>query len=130
MRRPRGTPGAGALWVFWVTWVTRAAGQPGGLTDGGVSSYNSTMITEVLDKNLVTIPEPIAAEHGIKPGSRLDWKETDRPDVLAVKILPDYAALATSLMGAGRKHLKPGADPVSELVDERVRQEEDRRSTL
>ncbi len=74
------------------------------------------MITEVLDKNLVAIPEHLAAEHGIKPGSRLDWKETNQPDVLTVKILPDYAALATSLMGAGRKHLKPGSDPVAELV--------------
>jgi hypothetical protein len=84
------------------------------------------MISEVLDKNVVRIPEVLAAGHGIKPGSRLEWKETDRPDVLTVKVLPDYAALATSLMGAGRSHLKPGVDPVKALVDERAREDDER----
>ena len=88
------------------------------------------MITEVLDKNVVTIPELLAAGHGIKPGSRLDWKETGEADVLTVKILPDYAALATSLMGAGRKHLQPGADPVAELEQAREREDRDRESSL
>lgn len=88
------------------------------------------MITEVQNKNVVAIPELLASEHGIKPGSRLDWKETDKADVLTVKILPDYAALATSVMGAGRKHLKSGADPIAELVQERVRDESERQSSL
>ncbi len=88
------------------------------------------MITEVLDKNVVTIPEHLAAGHGIKPGSRLDWKETDEADVLTVKIFPDYAALATSLMGAGRKHLKPGVDPVAELVQARAQEDEGRENSL
>ena len=88
------------------------------------------MISEVLDKNVVRIPEVLAVGHGIKPGSRLEWKETDRPDVLTVKVLPDYAALATSLMGAGRNHVKPSADPVKELVDERAREDEERDENL
>lgn len=88
------------------------------------------MITEVLDKNVVTIPELLATGHGIKPGSRLDWKETNEADVLTVKILPDYAALATSLMGAGRKHLKPGTDPVAELVQARAQEDEGRENSL
>ena len=81
------------------------------------------MISEVLEKNVVAIPERLASQHGIKPGSRLDWKESDRPDVLTVRILPDYAALASSLMGAGCKHLKPGADPIDELAQERARED-------
>lgn len=88
------------------------------------------MITEVLEKCVVAIPENLAAGHAIKPGSRLDWKETDQPDVLSVKILPDYAALATDLMGAGRKHLKPDADPVRELIRERARDDQDRQASL
>ena len=88
------------------------------------------MITQVLDKNVVSIPEPFALDHGIKPGIRLEWVETDQPDVLTVKILPDYAALATSLMGAGRKRLTEGADPISELVDERAREDSDRLGCL
>jgi hypothetical protein len=86
------------------------------------------MISEVLDKNVVAIPASLASGHGIKPGSRLDWKETAQPDTLTVKILPDYAALAASLMGAGRKHLRPGADPLSELA--REREDAERQSSL
>lgn len=36
-----------------------------------------------------------------------------------VRVLPDYAALAASLLGAGRSHLKPGADPIGDLIRER-----------
>lgn len=86
------------------------------------------MISEVLDKNVVAIPASLASAHGIKPGSRLDWKETAQPDTLTVKILPDYAALAASLMGAGRKHLRPGADPLAELA--REREDADRQASL
>ena len=88
------------------------------------------MISKVLERNVVAIPERLASRHGIKPGSRLDWKESDRPDVLTVRILPDYAALASSLMGAGRKHLKPGADPIGDLVQERAREDSQRESSL
>jgi bifunctional DNA-binding transcriptional regulator/antitoxin component of YhaV-PrlF toxin-antitoxin module len=88
------------------------------------------MITEVMDRNVVAIPERLASQHGIKPGSRLDWTESDRPDVLTVKVLPDYVALAASLLGAGRKHLKPGDDPVADLVQERAHEDADRRSSL
>ena len=42
------------------------------------------MISEVLDKNVVAIPASLASGHGIKPGSRLDWKETAQADTLTV----------------------------------------------
>ena len=83
-------------------------------------------MTEVLAGNVVAIPDRIASQHGIKPGSRLDWKESDRPDVLTVKILADYAAIASSLMGAGCAHLKPGTDPVGDLVQERAQEDAER----
>ena len=86
------------------------------------------MISEVLEKNVVAIPAMLASGHGIKPGSRLDWRETAEPDTLTVKILPDYAALAASLLGAGRKHLRPGADPLAELA--REREDTDRETSL
>lgn len=88
------------------------------------------MITEVLDRNVVAIPDHLASQHGIKPGSRLDWKDSDRPDILTVKVLPDYAALASSLMGAGRAHLQPGADPVGDLVQERAQEDSERQQSL
>ena len=88
------------------------------------------MITEVLDRNVVAIPDRFASQHGIKPGSRLDWKESDRPDVLTVKVLPDYAAIASSLLGAGRTHVKPGADPINDLVRERTQEDSERQQSL
>ena len=88
------------------------------------------MITEVLDKNVVAIPDRLASEHGIKPGSRLDWRESNRPDVLTVQVLPDYAKIAASLMGAGRAYLKPGVDPVSDLVQERAQEDLQREHSL
>jgi hypothetical protein len=88
------------------------------------------MITEVLDRNVVAIPERLAAQHGIKPGSRLDWLESDRTDVLTVKVLPDYAAIASSLLGAGRAYLKPGADPIGNLVQDRAQEESERQQSL
>jgi hypothetical protein len=88
------------------------------------------MITHVEDQNIVAIPPSLADEHGIKPGSQLDWQPTDRPDVLTVKVLPDYAALATSLMGAGRKNLKSGIDPIAELLRERLAEDAERQANL
>ena len=88
------------------------------------------MITEVQDRNVVPIPERLASQHGIKPGSRLDWKESDRPNILTIRILPDYAALASSLLGAGRAWLKPGADPIGNLAQERAREDAERQQCL
>lgn len=81
-----------------------------------------------MDKNVVAIPAFLALGHGIKPGSRLDWQETAQADTLTVKVLPDYSALAASLLGAGRKHLRPGADPQAELA--RERDDKDRQASL
>ena len=88
------------------------------------------MITEVLDRNVVAIPDKFASQHGIKPGSRLDWKESDQPDVLTVKVLPDYAAIASSLLGAGRAHLRPDADPIGDLVRARGQEDSERHQSL
>ncbi len=88
------------------------------------------MITLVEDKNLVTIPDSLASQHGIKRGSRLDWEATDKPDVLTVKVLADYAAMASSLMGAGRKYLKAGSDPLAELLQERSDEDAGRQGSL
>jgi bifunctional DNA-binding transcriptional regulator/antitoxin component of YhaV-PrlF toxin-antitoxin module len=88
------------------------------------------MIAEVKEQNLVTIPAGVAAAHGIKPGSCLDWQSTDKADTLVVKVLPDFAALANKLMGAGRKHLKPGDNPTAALLHDRRIEDEERRDSL
>lgn len=88
------------------------------------------MTTTVTGKNQVSIPAEIAASHGIKPGCRLEWRPGRKPDQLEVLIHPDPAAAAESLWGAGRKHLKPGADPIGDLIRERAQEDEDREADL
>lgn len=84
------------------------------------------MITTVTGKNQITIPAKLARALGIKPGSRLNWQQSDEKDILYIRILPDRRTMAMSLMGVGRKYLKEGEDPVTELVKAREIEERER----
>ncbi len=76
------------------------------------------MTTTVTESNQVSIPAEIAREFDIRPGTQLEWAKTGEGTIL-VKPLPSRGALARQLMGAGRRWLKPGADPMGDLVRER-----------
>src|SRR5262245_19516965 len=81
--------------------------------------YFVSMTTTVTERNQVRIPPDIAREFDIHPGTRLEWTKTgDR--VITVKPLPNRGKLARQLMGAGRQLLKPGADPIGDLIRDRV----------
>ncbi|CAN5447929.1 hypothetical protein BH23VER1_BH23VER1_08310 [soil metagenome] len=81
------------------------------------------MITTVTGKNQITIPAQIANEIGLKKGSRIEWRRGSQPDELRCIVLPDPAALAASLRGAGRRFLSANQDPVAELIAERAADE-------
>ena len=76
------------------------------------------MTTTVTESNQVSIPPEIAREFDIRPGTRLDWARAGK-GVIAVKPLPSRGELARRLLGAGRHLLKPGADPIGDLIRER-----------
>jgi AbrB family looped-hinge helix DNA binding protein len=76
------------------------------------------MTTTVNESNVVTIPPEIAREFDIHPGTRLEWTKAG-DDTIAVKPLPSRALVARQLLGAGRRWLKPGADPIGDLIHER-----------
>lgn len=76
------------------------------------------MTTTVTESNQVSIPPEIAREFDIHPGTRLDWAKAG-DGVIAVKPLPSRGELARQLLGAGRHLLKPGADPIDDLIRER-----------
>ena len=78
------------------------------------------MITTVTGKNQITIPSEIARETGIQPGTRIDWMVTDDPAELRCIILPAPSTVARRLRGAGKRLLKPGQDPIAELLAERL----------
>ena len=88
------------------------------------------MITTVTGKNQVTIPAKLAKELGIKPGNRLDWQPSKEKDMVSVKILPARQAMVMSLMGAGKKFLKKGEDPIAELVKQRKEEDKERQNSL
>jgi len=81
------------------------------------------MITTVTGKNQITIPSEIARETGIQPGTRIDWMVSDDPAELRCIILPAPSAVAKRLRGAGKRLLKPGQDPIAELLAERLAEE-------
>ena len=76
------------------------------------------MTTTVTEGNLVGIPSDIAREFDIHPGTRLQWAKADNGTIM-VKPLVGRGELARQLMGAGRRWLKPGTDPIGDLIHER-----------
>ena len=79
--------------------------------------------TTVAENNLVHIPPEIAQEFDIRPGMRLEWSKAGE-GIIAVKPLRNRGQLARQLMGAGRKWLKPGADPIGDLIRQRQQDDE------
>ena len=76
------------------------------------------MTTTVTESNQVSIPPEIARDFDIHPGTQLEWTKAGEGTIL-VKPLPSRGELARQLMGAGRRWLKPGADPIGDLIRER-----------
>ncbi len=81
------------------------------------------MITRVTGKNQVTIPAEIARAEGMRRGTRLQWRTTNRAHVLEVQVLPDRHSLASHLRGRGNAHRRQSGSPVRRLVREREREE-------
>lgn len=77
-------------------------------------------------KNQVTVPAEIAAKAGLTPGTRLQWRLTNRRDVLEVRVLPNQASVAEALRGRGRKSMRKRGSPVDRLIAERSLEESGR----
>ena len=84
------------------------------------------MITTVTGKNQVTIPAELARELDIKAGTRLEWSK-DRNGELRVRPLPRRGDLARRLSGIGRGWLAAGADPIGDLIRDRMAEDEEDR---
>ena len=81
------------------------------------------MTTTVTESNQVSIPADIIREFDIHPGTQLEWTKSGEGAIM-VKPLPSRGELARQLMGAGRRWLKAGADPIGDLIRERERDDE------
>lgn len=83
------------------------------------------MKTTVTTKNMVTIPAELSRKLGITPGCRIDWQESDEGEnEIRAKVIPTRAELARRLKGSGRKW-SPERDAIQELIEERVREDEE-----
>jgi AbrB family looped-hinge helix DNA binding protein len=80
------------------------------------------MITTVTGKNQITIPAQLARELDVTPGTRLDWSKGG-DGIIVAKIIPRRAELARRLAGRGKKYLRPGGDPIRDLIEDRVRED-------
>lgn len=82
------------------------------------------MITRLTGKHQVTVPAEIVDKAGLRNGSRLDWRMTEREGVLEVHVLPDKSALAAGLRGRGNRFRRSDGSPVERLLQERDQDEE------
>lgn len=80
------------------------------------------MITTITRRHQVTLPAQLVKELNLQPGTRLAWTIGPNGTLIAT---PQFtrAERAAALMGAGRKYLSPGSDPIRELIDERVQED-------
>jgi bifunctional DNA-binding transcriptional regulator/antitoxin component of YhaV-PrlF toxin-antitoxin module len=81
------------------------------------------VITKITGKNQVTVPAEIVGKARLKPGTRLDWRTTDREDVLEVRVLPDQAAFAAGFRGRGNRFKRTVGSAVDGLHREREQEE-------
>lgn len=82
------------------------------------------MITTITGKNQVTLPAKLVKALGLTPGTELEW-EIGPNRTLIARPRPTRAQRAAALWGAGRKYLRPGSDPVGDLIAERLQDEDE-----
>lgn len=88
------------------------------------------MKTTVGRHNEVKLPAELVSELAIKPGTVLEWYRGSERGVFTVKVPANREILAQSLLGAGRKYLAPGQDPIADLIAEREREGRERDAAL
>lgn len=82
------------------------------------------IVATVTGKNQVTIPAAIVRELELKPGMQLAFRLGEDGTIL-VRPVETRAELARRLQGILRPYLKPGEDPIAELIREREQDDEE-----
>lgn len=84
------------------------------------------MTSVMSEGNVVTVPPEVVEKLGITPGTKLEWEIPDgKIGEARIRVIYDRAKLIQELRGCGRKYLKPGDDPIRELIEERIREDEE-----
>ena len=89
------------------------------------------MTTTVTGRNQITVPAALVERMGLKPGTRIEWRQGESMDEIVCRVLPDPVVLAAKLRGAGRAYLKADAiHPMDVLVAEREAEDHLREDSL
>lgn len=75
--------------------------------------------TVVTGKNQLTIPAALARELDIEPGTEVEWHVKDGR-YLVIRPIMSRGELARQMQGMLRPYLRPGEDPVADLIRERA----------
>jgi bifunctional DNA-binding transcriptional regulator/antitoxin component of YhaV-PrlF toxin-antitoxin module len=86
--------------------------------------YHSPVITRITGKNQVTVPAEIVDRAGLRVGTRLDWRTTDREGVLEVRVVPSPASIAAGLRGRGNRFGQREGSAVDRLLRDREQEED------
>jgi len=78
----------------------------------------------ITGKNQITIPAAIVRELELTPGMQLEWELDENHSVNVRPVMSRYE-LAKKLEGSLRYILKPGDDPIGDLIRERVEEDEE-----
>lgn len=82
------------------------------------------ILATITGKNQITIPAAIVRELQLEPGMRLEFELGEERTIIMRPVLTRYE-LAKRLEGIFRSALKPGDDPIGDLIRERVEEDEE-----
>ena len=82
------------------------------------------MTTTLTGKNQITVPAEITRKLGLTTGARFDWAMGEQANQIVITLKPTRRQLLERLRTIGRRHRKPGRDPIADLI--REREEDDR----
>ena len=80
------------------------------------------MITTVTGRNQITLPAELVRALDLHPGVQIEWSITPE-GVIIGRRRPSRAELARQLAGRGRHYLRPGSDPIRDLIMERAEED-------
>jgi hypothetical protein len=80
------------------------------------------LITTTTGKNQITLPAKLVKALDLHPGVRIEWSWNAAGEIVGRR-LPSRGELAAQLAGKGRRFLRPGSDPVGELIEDRRRED-------
>lgn len=78
----------------------------------------------VTGKNQITIPAAIVRALELEPGMQVEF-ELGQQRTVAMRPVESRAELARRLQGILRPYLKPGDDPIADLIREREQDDEE-----